>query len=404
MSAWPEVRFEALYALPSSNGLSRPRAERGEGQRMISMGELFAYDLVGDVQMERVRMSEGEKAKFLVEPGDLLFARQSLVAEGAGKCSMVKTVNEPTTFESHLIRVRIDKTNNDPWFYYYFFRLKNNPIKAIVNQCAQAGIRGRELAQIKVPLPPLPVQRVIARRLSAYDELIENNRKRIDLLEKKAALLYKEWFVRRRFPGYDQVKWIDGLPEGWKVERLGDWYSTSSGGTPLRSEPTYFENGKYMWVKTGELLDRFIIDTEEKITEEAIAKSAAKLISPGSLLCSMYAGVGKLGIAAKEMTCSQATCVFNPRSFCTNYYLFFFLKLNKAYLENISFGAAQQNISQEIIRKIKLNIPTEKVIVAFTEKVEGIYRTILNLQEQNALLAKKRDLLLPRLMSGRVTP
>ena len=338
--------------------------------------------------------------------------KKTLLPSNAICITCIASVGKPCitkgpSITNQQINAIITNNKNDYRYVYYLMRY-NLPYLLMVAGGSGTGtpiISKSMFSRFKfVVEDDLAIQRAIARRLSAYDELIENNRKRIDLLEKKAALLYKEWFVRRRFPGHDQVKWIDGLPEGWKVERLGDWYSTSSGGTPLRSEPTYFENGKYMWVKTGELLDRFIIDTEEKITEEAIAKSAAKLISPGSLLCSMYAGVGKLGIAAKEMTCSQATCVFNPRSFCTNYYLFFFLKLNKAYLENISFGAAQQNISQEIIRKIKLNIPTEKVIVAFTEKVEGIYRTILNLQEQNALLAKKRDLLLPRLMSGRVTP
>ena len=135
-------RFGDLYLLPSSNGLSRPAAVRGSGFKMINMGELFANNIITALDMERVQMSETEQKKFFLEEGDLLFARQSLVAEGAGKCSIVKTLSEPTTFESHIIRVRLNKTLGNPWYYYYLFQMKSNPIKTIVNQCAQAGIRG----------------------------------------------------------------------------------------------------------------------------------------------------------------------------------------------------------------------------------------------------------------------
>ena len=167
------VRFGDLYAIPSGNGLSRPTAVRGEGYRMIGMGELFANDIINDMEMVRVQMSDREKQSFFVEPDDLLFARQSLVAAGAGKCSIVKELEEPTTYESHLIRVRLDKNKCNPWYYYYLFKLPDNPIKTIVNQCAQAGIRGNELVKIKVPLPPRPCQDRIVSVLSSYDKLIE---------------------------------------------------------------------------------------------------------------------------------------------------------------------------------------------------------------------------------------
>ena len=138
------VRFGELYSIPSSNGVSRPSAVRGAGYKMINMGELFANNIISDMPMERVQLSQKEKEKFLVQENDLLFARQSLVAEGAGKCSIVKQLGEETTFESHLIRVRLNEEICNPWFYYYLFQLPYNPVKTIVNQCAQAGIRGKE--------------------------------------------------------------------------------------------------------------------------------------------------------------------------------------------------------------------------------------------------------------------
>ena len=181
-----EIRFGELYEIPSSNGLSRPSAVRGEGYKMVNMGELFANNIIRDMEMERVKMSKKELQKFLLKDGDLLFARQSLVASGAGKCSIVKALNEETTFESHLIRVRLNNRAANPWYYYYLFQLPYNPVKTIVNQCAQAGIRGSELVNIKVPLLDLQKQTKIASILSAYDDLIENNNKRIKILEQMA--------------------------------------------------------------------------------------------------------------------------------------------------------------------------------------------------------------------------
>jgi len=215
------VPFGDLYDIPSSNGLSRPSAVRGEGFKMINMGELFANDIIDDIEMERVQMSEREQAKYFVRKGDLLFARQSLVAEGAGKCSIVNNVDNETTFESHLIRVRLKKQYN-PWFYYYLFQLKNNPIKAIVNQCAQAGIRGSELVKIKVPVISKSAQDNIVGVLSQYDSLIRINNQRIKFLEQTAEEIYKEWFVRFRFPNYEKEKFEDGMPQNWEIVPLGN--------------------------------------------------------------------------------------------------------------------------------------------------------------------------------------
>lgn len=396
------IRFEELYSIPSSNGVSRPSAVRGQGYKMINMGELFANDIISDMPMERVQLSQKEKEKFLVKENDLLFARQSLVAEGAGKCSIVKQLSEETTFESHLIRVRLNEKICNPWYYYYLFQLPYNPVKTIVNQCAQAGIRSKELLKIKVPLPNMETQNKIADILSTYDELIENNNKRIALLEQMAENLYKEWFVRFRFPNYENAEFEDGIPVGWEYKKINEMFDTSSGGTPSRSNPEYYDGGTIGWVKTGELLDSLIIDTEEHITSAGLQNSAAKLIPVGALLCSMYAGVGKLGITTKEITCSQATCVFMPKSYVSNIFMFHFLKLNKKYLENISFGAAQQNISQVIINKIKFLVPTKEPVLEYDKRVESIYKQIYTIMLKNKNLIKQRDLLLPRLMSGKL--
>ncbi|WP_315308024.1 restriction endonuclease subunit S [Veillonella parvula] len=398
------VRFGELYKTPSCNGLSRPRAVRGEGYKMVNMGELFSNDIINDMYMERVQMNERELKKFLLEKGDLLFARQSLVASGAGKCSIVNNLIEETTFESHLIRVRLDKSMANPLYYYYLFQLPYNPVKTIVNQCAQAGIRGTELVRIKVPLPDIEYQNTIANTLFQYDNLIENNNKRIRLLEQMAENLYKEWFVRFRFPGYEDTEFEDGMPRGWVREKIGLHYNTCSGGTPSRTHEEYYTEGTIPWVKTGEIKDGIIIHTDECITEAGIKGSSAKLLPQGAVVMAMYGvNIGMLAYLDSEMTCNQACCVFNDKNeINSRHYLFHYLYSIRDYLLLIGFGAAQQNLSQDLIKKVKIVIPPAELIKEFDKQKEPLYQTIRALMMQNDKLIKQRDALLPRLMSGKL--
>lgn len=226
---------------------------------MINMGEVFAYDRIGDIPMERVLLNERELGSFLVEPGDLLFARQSLVLSGAGKCSLFLGTDEPVTFESHLIRARLNPDIADPRFYYYFFRSRSgrNSIESIVEQVAAAGIRGSDLANLEVPYVPLTQQNRIASLLSVLDEKIELNRKMNQTLEQTASLLFKSWFTdfapvrakamgrqpvgidsesARLFP--DRLEECDGVmtPSGWPSPSLGEQISFTKGRSYKREE------------------------------------------------------------------------------------------------------------------------------------------------------------------------
>lgn len=182
MNNW--VKFEDVLQMPIRNGLTKPKAVRGAGVKMIAMGEIFANARIGELNMDRVPVTEKELSTSEIEDGDLLFARQSLVLEGAGKCSIVTSVTEPTVFESHLIRARINKDIADPYFVFYYF---NSPhgrenIKTIVEQVAAAGIRGSDLIKLSIPYPALSVQRKIAKILCALDKKIELNQKLNDNL------------------------------------------------------------------------------------------------------------------------------------------------------------------------------------------------------------------------------
>ena len=214
---WPMVEFGQLYAEPSRNGVYKSKEHHGEGVKIVNMGELFAYDIIRDQEMNRLRMTATEMSKSGLADGDLLFGRRSLVESGAGKCSLVEGLSEPTTFESSIIRVRVNESIIRPRFVFYWLKSPGGAgrVRAIVTGTNVKGIRGTVLKTIQVACPPIDVQDSIVSTLRAYDDLIENNRRRIALLEEASRLLYREWFVHLRFPGHEHVRVVDGVPEGW---------------------------------------------------------------------------------------------------------------------------------------------------------------------------------------------
>lgn len=288
--------------------------------------------------------------------------------------------------------------------YYLYCYLCNLDLSGLDTGVSIPSMTTRTYYSIKVEIPDLATQHRIADILSAYDDLIENNNKRITSLERAAQELYKEWFVRFRFPGYESKNFENGLPKGWTRNRIGELYNTCSGGTPSRSNQKYYENGIYPWVKTGEIRDSIVIDAEEYISAEAIIGSSAKLLPPKSVAMAMYGvNIGMLAYFDREMACNQACCVFSDkRNFSSRHYLFHYLMSIRDYLLLIGFGAAQQNLSQNLINKIRIVMPTDELVVTFEKKIDDYYAGIRNLLVQNQNLAKQRDLLLPRLISGKL--
>ena len=293
----------------------------------------------------------------------------------------------------------IDFKGNDPRFVSYFLRQQLKNYQS--DKAAVPGVDRNVLHKLPAKCPKPETQQAIVRILSAYDDLIENNRRRIALLEEAARQLYKEWFVRFRFPGHEHVKIIDGVPEGWEEGSISDFYGTSSGGTPSRKVPEYFD-GSIQWVKTGELQGGFIHQTEESITEEAIRNSSAKLFPRHTVLVAMYgATIAQIGILASPAASNQACCALTPtHPAATSTFAYLFLEQNREKLIGRGKGAAQNNISQSVIKGFPMTLPSQAISDAFYEVMEPLFGQIENRQEQNLFLASSRDLILPRLMNG----
>jgi len=194
---WSTIEFGDILVNGTRNGVYKSKEFHGFGVKIVNMGELFAYPRLFDVPMKRVALAPGELEKSSLEPGDLLFARRSLVAEGAGRCSVVMEIAEPTTFESSIIRARPDRTRANSLFLYYFFSSQQGRylLGTILRQVAVSGITGSDLVRLSFPLPPLSVQNAIARILGTLDDKIELNRRTSGTLEAMARAVFKSWFV-----------------------------------------------------------------------------------------------------------------------------------------------------------------------------------------------------------------
>jgi type I restriction enzyme S subunit len=342
---------------------------------------------------------------FVLEEGDLLVA---MTEQMEGLLGSSAWIPESAKFlhNQRLGRiVDLDESRLDRRYLYYLFNTKGvrHQIAASATGTKVRHTAPERIGRVEVELPATTSQRRIAATLLAYDNLIENNRRRMALLEESARLLYQEWFVRLRFPGHEHTRLVNGVPEGWTKGVVSDFYITASGGTPSRKNPEYF-SGEIPWVKTQELPNGFITDTDEKITEDALKKSSAKLFPDRTVLVALYgATVGELGILGMPATTNQACCAVMPLDPRANYiHAYLFFREHKDKLVALSGGAAQNNISQQIIRGYDMTLPEKGLAAAFIEYLSPNFEQWLNLQRQNEKLRSARDLLLPRLMSGEV--
>lgn len=325
----------------------------------------------------------------------------AVIGRQGAYCGNVQFFSGKGYMTEHAVVTQPNSANNAKYLTY---KLSGLSLGRFSGQAAQPGLSVTKLARLRIEMPPKWYQDRVAGILSAYDNLIEVNNKRIKVLEQIAENLYKEWFVRFRFPGHEKADFENGIPKGWRRGRISEFYTTSSGGTPSRELDEYYVDGTIPWIKTGELQDCLLIDTEERITEVAVKKSSAKFFPKDSVLMAMYGvNIGMLAYSTMDATCNQACCVFRDKgNISTKHYLFQCLKSIRDYLLLISFGAAQQNLSQDLIKRVRIVMPDEETVIRFEQKIEPLYNEIKHLLKANACLIRQRDLLLPRLMSGKL--
>ena len=405
MSEWRRYKLAEIATL--SNGINFDKSAYTSGVKLIGVSDFKDriypdYDSLQEVDSKVVRSGD------YLEEGDIVFVRSNGNKELVGRCMMINS-DIPVTYSGFCINLRLnDKKKFNPVYFNYLFRTRlfrksmtGTAVGANIQNLSQSRLGGCE-----VNVPDVDIQTAIATILSRYDSLIENYRKQIKLLEEAAQRLYKEWFVDLRFPGHETTKIVDGVPEGWEKNTISNVCTMiSSGSTPSRNNKSYWENGTIKWVKTKELYDSWILDTEEYITHEGYNNSSTKLFPANTILMAIYASptLGRLGILSTECCCNQAALgLIADEKIISWQWLFGKLYELRDEFNAIARGAGQQNISGIVVKNKEIIIPTKGVIDSFTSIVSKIFEQQKYVLSQIRLLTEARERLLPKLMSGEI--
>jgi type I restriction enzyme S subunit len=362
------------------------------------------------VRADQNRIFQGGGAKFL--PGDTLFARITPCLEN-GKIAQYQANSGRTGFGSTEFFVfRARPGVSDPGFVYYL--AKSDLIRKPAEK-SMSGASGRQRADIKsivdleVPSPPLPTQRKITAILSAYDNLIENNLRRIKILEEMAQNLYREWFVKFRFPGHQNARFTDSplgpIPEGWEVGTVENTFAIMGGGTPSKAVPEYWDEGTINWYSPTDLTatgSMFMERSGNQISELGLKKSSTRLFPPFSVMMTSRATLGVISINTTEACTNQGFIICVPNEHFPLYTLYYWLKVNVEYFISLGTGATFKEITKGVFKTIELVVPTLAIVTQFEAMVQQFAFQILNLQRKNNTLRRTRGLLLPRLISGDV--
>ena len=293
--------------------------------------------------------------------------------------------------------------------YVYYF-LSQDYIKISLASKAggaanQANISPNDVKSLTVRWPDIETQHRIADILSAYDDLIENNQKQIKLLEEAAQRLYKEWFVDLRFPGHENTKIVDGVPEGWRVASIADICDTVGGGTPSTKIQSYYEKGDILWVTPTDITRNFslaLLDTEKKITPEGLKNSSAKMLPAETILMTSRASVGFFGMCKYEVCTNQGFISCIPKRENLQMYLLFNLKSRVEEIRQKAGGSTYLEISKTVFRELKIILPKDEVLAEYQKNVHDIFDEIYCRTEMIESLVDMRNRLRPKLMSGEV--
>lgn len=330
---------------------------------------------------------------------DLIFAREApagnvaLVQENQTVCLGQRTV---------LIRPNVQKVNPQYLVYYLLSPKPQYELLGTANGATVAHVNLPAIRNLKIELPEKSVQDKIGTILVTYDDLIENNQKQIKLLEEAAQRLYKEWFVDLRFPGHENTKIVDGVPEGWSKSTVSEVSAILRRGI----SPKYNENARGI-VINQKCIRQTIVSYDEARTQEKKYPAELELKEADIAICSTGAGtlgrVGQIYEVRENTTLDSHVTLIRANEKIGQQYLFWSLKMQQDYLMSAGKGSTNQlELSRETIGNCKILIPEQKIAEQAEKNLVTIHNKMKECSMQIARLREARDLLLPKLMSGEV--
>jgi type I restriction enzyme S subunit len=355
------------------------------------------------VNVPYCKIDEKNLMKYSLEPGDIVIARTGATV---GYAKLIRD-NQPSVFASYLVRIRVDPEKANPLYvgriveseFYKRFVLSR------VGGAAQPNANAKVLSSFRLPIPVKATQHRIASILSAYDDLIENNRRRIQLLEQAARLLYKEWFVHLRFPGHEHVTITDGVPEGWEKKHLSELLNTQYGFTETAiDEPVGPKFLRGTDINKTSYIDWSSVPycSDDKLDFSKYA------LHVDDIVVIRMADPGKVAIVESEIKAVFASYLVRLTRkegvSIPALYLFYVLSgdLYQGFISGASGGSTRKSASAKLLVDFNALIPPASLMYLFVEQVQPLRSQIHTLLVQNSRLREACDLFLPRLMNGEV--
>lgn len=396
--SWKKAKLsECCQSISDGDHQAPPKSNKGIPFVTISNIKDNSFDFTNCMHVPQ-SYYDNLLAKRKPQKGDILYS----VVGSFGIPVLIKE-NVKFTFQRHIAILRPNPHIVEPAYMYYSMLSKAFFLQADAAAigAAQRTISLSSLQNLTINLPDLPTQRRIASILSAYDDLIENNRRQIKLLEEAAQRLYREWFVELRFPGHESVKVVDGVPEGWMKGTVDNIVKLLS-GYPFKSSE-YVSSGKYRLITIKNVKDgEFSPDNVDYIDQLPDKVPSHCILTEGDILLSLTGNIGRVCIVngynyllnqrvAKLQTLhpAYAYCMFRSKEM-----------LNK--MTALSNGVAQQNLSPIRAEKICILIPSSNLLFQFKNIVEPIISQIILLNNQITFACEARDRLLPELMGREI--
>ena len=401
MNGWEQVKLGDLYSV--HNGISKGKQFFGKGYPFLSFSTVFNNWFLPLKLDSLVESTEQEQNSYSIRRGDVFITRTSETMDELGMSSVALNDIPNATYNGFTKRLRPITNKVLPEFIGYYMRSPKfrGKFMAFSSMTTRASLSNAELLGMQIELPCLEMQYNIATILRSYDNLIDNYRRQIKLLEEAAQRLYKEWFVDLRFPGHEHTKIVDGVPEGWKKKRLRDVANVNQENIAADYSYSYVHYVDLGSVNAGRILAKV---TYNKGEEPGRAKRRAKdgdtiwgMVRPNLKSYALIqhpddADVFSTGFAV--ISPIDIGFAFLHCYLTTDSYI--------GYLVNCTNGAAYPAVKPCHFEDSEIIVPTDKTLKIFEPMAQRYFRNVYQLERQIILLTEARDRLLPKLMSGEI--
>lgn len=389
--SWEKVKLKELYEV--HNGLSKGRKFFGTGYPFLSFSTVFNNYFIPDEITDFVQSTEKEQENYSIKRGDVFVTRTSETSNELGMSCVALKDYPKATYNGFTKRMRPITGKLLPEYVGYYMRLPSfrAGFQAFSTMTTRASLRNEDLLSLQIAVPPIDVQEKIAGILGAYDDLIENNKKQIKLLEEMAQRLYREWFVDLHFPGYEDVEIVDSVPKGWRKEKLIDMCDVQYG---YAFDGTLF-NDKREGTPIIRIRDIPLGYSTDYTTEQADERY---VIRNGEIVVGMDGEFHINSWSGENSYLVQRVCCFRPHDEKIRGWLLWALYEPIKYFEKTVVGATVSHLGKKHIDTIELLQAPRKLYVPF----DRYFKQRQILLNQNRKLLEVRDRLLPKIMNGEI--